>query len=486
MILSQISKSPTVLLVLPLMAACTDTSGYTANKPNVIVIFTDDHGYADVGFHDFPASREVITPNIDKLASQGIIFSNGYVASSTCGPSRASLLTGRSSSRFAMEDNLNLPGGETGPPMDEILIPVVIGNHGYVSGAFGKWHLGEIEGLTPIDRGFDYYWGGSGGSGDYLFRRGNPHPPCWDPPRSDQEAYMTDAITDEAVAFIERHHQQAFFAYIAHNAPHSPFETNKTLLERVVKERPQFAGAYQRMLKESNKWDGNNYAFGRFKGLDLDMEILRLIYISMLLSVDDGVGKVMETLERYELTDNTLIYFLSDNGAALARPNDLGGVNLPLRSGKGSVYDGGVRVPFVMTWPAVLKPGHNDTLIVSAMDIFSTTIELAGGTLPNDRIIDGVNIIPYLTGEKTGQAHDYLFFRRKDRNIWSIRQGDYKWVKGRPSEEAEGGGVYHIQKDIAESNDLSETEAGTRNELRLLFERVTEGFPDPARGSEDE
>ncbi|MFC2081068.1 sulfatase-like hydrolase/transferase [Bacteroidota bacterium] len=449
-------------------------------KPNVIVILTDDQGYADVGYQGFPASEEVITPRLDELAKTGKIFQNGYVASATCGPSRASLLTGRSSSRFSVEDNGNLPGGDTGPPQNEIIVPAIISEYGYVSAAFGKWHLGEREGMTPEDRGFDYYWGGRGGSGDYFFRR-NPPPPCWDSEKSSDEAYMTDATTDEAIAFIERNLDKPFFAYIAYNAPHSPFETKRFLVERVVEQRPQFADAYERMKKETDKWNGENYDFGRFKGLDLDMEILRLVYISMLMRVDDGVGEIVQTLEKYDIRDNTLIFYLSDNGAALSRPNDLGGVNLPLRSGKGSVYDGGVRVPFVMNWPGVIKPSWNADLVVSSMDIFTTTIELAGGQIPRDRIIDGVNLIPYVTGEKKGQPHEYLFFRRKVRNFWSIRKGDMKWVYNEKdkSAEPEGGGLYNIQLNVSEYIDLSGKFPEMKEELKELFYKVTKDFPEP-------
>jgi arylsulfatase A-like enzyme len=449
-------------------------------RPNVIVILTDDQGYADVGFQKLPASPEVVTPNLDELARTGLIFQNGYVASATCGPSRSSLLTGRTSSRFGVEDNNTWPKKNTGAPQNEITIPAIISGQGYVSGAFGKWHLGELPGMRPEDRGFDYYWGARGGSGDFFFRR-TELPPVWGNSVSREDAYLTDATTDEAIYFIKRNSDKPFFAYVSYNAPHSPFQTTRSLLERVVKERPQFRFAYERMKQEQEKWEGDHYDFGRFKGLDLDMEILRLTYISMLLGVDDGVGEIVETLDQLGIRENTLIFYLSDNGAALSRPNDLGGVNLPLRDGKGSVYDGGLRVPYVMNWPGVIEPGLDRKMIVSAMDIFTTTIELAGGSLPDDRIIDGVNLIPYITGEKSGQPRDHLFFRRKDRDFWSIRSGDYKWVyNGRKdSMEPEGGGLYHIQLNISECIDLSDEYPEKREELIKLYDLFTKDLPDP-------
>jgi arylsulfatase A-like enzyme len=450
------------------------------DKPNVIVILTDDQGYADVGFQAYQASSQVITPNLDILAQSGIVFQNGYTAASICGPSRSSLLTGRSSSRFRIETNNTWPGKNTGAPPDEIIIPRIISGQGYTTGAFGKWHLGELEGMSPVERGFDYYWGGRGGSGDYFFRR-NPQPPVWDPPKSRDEAYMTDATTDEAIAFINRNHDKPFFAYIAYNAPHSPFQTRRALVERVVQQRPEFSEAYERMKKEVDKWHGDNYDFGWFKGLDLDQEILRLVYISMLLSVDDGVGEILATLDHSNLREKTLIFYLSDNGAALSRPNDLGGVNLPLRDGKGSVYDGGERVPYVMSWPGVLEPGRNEELIVSSMDIYTTTIELAGGEIPDDRIIDGRNLIPYLTGEKSGQAHEYLFFRRNEMNFMAIRKGDYKWVMNEyANQRLPGGeGLFNVQLDISENNDLSDELPGKKEELKSLFNEIMKDIPEP-------
>ena len=450
-------------------------------RPNIIVIITDDQGYADVGFQNLPASSQVLTPNLDKLAKSGVVFKNGYVAFSTCSPSRASLLTGRSSSRFGVEDNNRYIDST------EIIIPRAIASQGYISGAFGKWHIGKEAGTTPLDRGFDYYYGDMAKNKDY-FMRVVPDPPCWiDGSRSPGEngRYITDAYTDEAITFIENNKDEAFFAYIAYNAPHSPFLTTRQLLERVVVKRPEWKPIYERMKKETKKWNGDRYNFGKFLIEDLDPDILRLCYISMLLAADDGVGKILETLDKNNLSEETLIFYLSDNGAALARPNDLGGVNLPLRSGKGSVYDGGIRVPFVMHWPGVLKPGINNDLIVSSMDIFSTTIALAGGQIPNDRIIDGVNVIPYLTGAKTGQAHSALFFRRADRHFWSIRQGDYKWVyKGKKNKklqpkEPNDGALYNIQNDISESVDLSQKLGSKRDELSKLYNQLTKDFPEP-------
>ncbi|WP_047245465.1 sulfatase-like hydrolase/transferase [Maribacter thermophilus] len=485
--------------------------------PNIIVILTDDQGYADFSFHDpkeFPASVDVLTPNLEKLAQTGIYFRNGYVASATCGPSRSSILTGRSSSRFEMEDNINLPNGDTGPPLSEIFIPKIIKQKKYISGAFGKWHLGGSDlAMFPIERGFDYYWGedylnGNEVNRDYhgyyreLFMgKGIKNPPSWTSGEfavPEYGKYLTDAVTDETLSFIKRNKNNPFFAYVAYHAPHSPFQTKESLIKRIVKHEPKYQAAYERMKLETDKWEksGNdrNYDFKKFKGLNLDQEALRLVYLSMLLSVDDGVGKIVSLLEDENLLENTLIFYLSDNGAALARPNDLGGVNLPLREGKGTVYDGGVRVPFVMNWKGTLPAGEVSDLMVSSMDIFTTTVELAGATVPTDRVIDGVNLIPYLIGDKKGQtAHEYLFFRRYDRNIYSIRSGDEKLVRNINVIENENGKInknkyphlegslYDIENDITELNDISEKDPKRKSILQELYNKNVKILPPPKR-----
>ncbi len=398
-------------------------------RPNVIVILTDDQGYADAGFQGFPTSRQVLTPNIDRLAREGITFRNGYVAFSTCGPSRHSLLTGRSASRYGIEENGFYA------PASEIIIPRAIKESGYATAMFGKWHLGPDDDrtgeLSPTGRGFDTAYLTS--SQDFFMKK-TPHPKSWKSGgMRDYGPYVTDAITDEAIAFIQQNKTKPFFAYIAHHAPHSPFCSKEPLMRRIVQHAPEYKAAFERMKTHTSakgrkaSYHAPDFDFGNFKGTDLDQELLRLTYLSMLLAVDDGVGRILDTLKQEGLRENTLIFYLSDNGGALARPNDLGGVNLPLRGGKGGIFDGGVRVPFVMSWPGTLPQGVTNTkFVVSSMDIFSTTVELSGSKLPADRVIDGVNLLPYLTGKKNGNPHEVLFFRRQGDGNFAIRSGDHK------------------------------------------------------------
>ncbi|WP_298238966.1 sulfatase-like hydrolase/transferase [uncultured Algibacter sp.] len=494
-------------------------------NPNVVVILTDDQGYADFGFHDdteFPASADVLTPNLDALATGGIYFRNGYAANATCGPSRASLLTGRSCSRFGMEGNDNWANGDTGPLDTEIFLPKLLENTAYVSGAIGKWHLGTASNdLRPIGRGFNYYWGNDeyttepegtalGYYKDYRMQRaGLELPPCWvsqggapaefDIP--DYGKYLTDAVTDEARSFIKRNKNNPFFAYVAYHAPHSPFQVKEATIQRIVAHKPSLQTVYDRLLTYTDMWSGTGgerlFDHKEYRKNEIEAagktvaevednltEELRLLYLAMLLKVDDGVGDIMQTLEDENLLDNTLIIYLSDNGGALERPVDFGCVNLPLRDGKGSIYDGGNRVPFVMNWKNVLPAGQESDLMVSAMDIFTTTAELAGVDLPSDRVIDGVNLIPYLIGDKQGEvAHEYLFFRRTNDNIYAIRTGDEKLVRnineqsGKNRVHTIGGDLYDIQNDITELNPITDT--SRKDELQTLYDTYVKDLPPP-------
>lgn len=478
----------TALLLLSLLAP---GALLQAAPPNILVILVDDLGYADVGFQGLPASRQALTPNLDRLAREGIVFRNGYVAFSTCGPSRHSLLTGRSASRFGVEEN-----GFYAPP-GEIIIPRAIKGCGYATRMFGKWHLGDDADtsgpLSPTGRGFDSAYLTS--AQDFFMKR-TPHPASWKAGgMRDYGPYVTDAITDETIAFIQENKTRPFFAYVAHHAPHSPFCSKEPLMRRIAEHAPEYKAAYKRMKTHTSgkgrkaSFNGVDFDFGNFKGTDLDPELLRLTYLSMLLAVDDGVGRILDTLANEGLRDKTLIFFLTDNGAALSRPNDLGGVNLPLRGGKGGVFDGGIRVPFVMSWPGVLPKGITDTTsVVSSMDIFTTTVGLAGGKVPKDRVIDGVNLIPYLTGKETGNPHETLFFRRLGDGNFSIRHGDLKLTNSKRKREdipkgadtnpfPPGGGLYDIQNDITEVKDLSERFPEKKAAMHKQYEALARDLP---------
>lgn len=463
-------------LILSLITSLVSVHVLAADKPNIIVLVADDLGYADVGYHGFPAAKEVLTPNIDRLAASGTVFRQGYVAFSTCGPSRASLLTGRSASRFGIEDN------DQPLSKDEILLPKLLKPRGYVSAAIGKWHLGIDKGIDALERGFDFRYGNDSGSGDYFMAK-TELPPCWkngtERPRA-YGNYITDAYVDEAAQFIKRSKSQPFFLYLGFNAPHSPFRVYQQQVEKLVAQRPHWQPVYERM-KAQGKFPA--YDFGKFKGKDLDQDILRLCYLTMLMNADEGIGKVLATLDSEGLREKTLVYFLSDNGAALHRPNDLGGVNLPLREGKGTCFEGGVRVPYIMSWPGTITAGRNSDLLVSSMDIFSTAIGLAGGKIPKDRVIDGVNVMPHLDSADPYAAHQSLFFRRKVRDDWAIRVGNLKLIVDSEKIDAPQGHLFDLKNDRSETQDISSQQQAEKKELRDIFlTKINPELRDPPKG----
>lgn len=440
-------------------------------RPNVVIIMADDLGWADVGVQNEEATKDVTTPNIDKLFRSGLRFTNGYVANATCGPSRASLMTGRTSSRFGFEDNV-----DSAVPPSEIMIPQIIRSAGYRSGVIGKWHLGHLPGQLPLEKGFDEFYGFLGGNHHYF---SNAKPILSGTEEATFKGYLTDVLANKAVEFIERSSKEPFFLYAAFNAPHSPMMAPQRYIERVVRHQPRFEPVYDRIKQIKGRNALPHFSMSDFRSPDADPEVMRLVYCAMVAGLDNGVGKIMAAIDKTGVRENTLVVFLSDNGAALARPTDFGGVNLPLRSGKGTIFDGGVRVVFGASWPGVIPAGEDYDGIVNSTDLFTTTVELAGAKVPQDRTIDGVNLMPYLTGRKKGNPHDAFFFRRKDRDSLSLRSGDFKWVKDRKSLMTAAGELYKVSDDVSESQDVSSEYPEKKAELMRLYETLTKDLPDP-------
>jgi len=450
-------KKNLILVILTGLMILLTAHVWAADQPNIIVIVTDDQGSADVGFQNTERSKDVWTPNLNRLADQGVVFTNAYAAGPTCQPARCSLMTGRNASRFGIEGNGRPDDEAHGLPPSETALPEMLNTLGYRCGAFGKWHLGTAPGMLPTDRGFDTYWGDLESRKDYFMTALAP-PNTWaqNGPPADG-LYLTTATTDAAVDFIKKPNKQPFFAYIAYNAPHSPFRVKASYVERLVQQRPQFQAAYQRM-KAQNRFP--DYDFGEFMGPGLDQDILRLVYCSMLLAVDDGVGQILDTLEAQGLRDNTLIFFLSDHGADIHRPNRMGGYNDPHRGGKGDLYEGGLKIPFVISWPDRLPKGERSSILASAMDLFTTSVCAASGHNPTDRVMDGIDLVPYLLGEDA-QAIDnrFLFFKNQANGSWAIRWKDFKYIRVRPDKSNPSSSLlsvlFDVRTDPGESIDLS-------------------------------
>lgn len=398
------------------------------NHPNVIVIMTDDLGYVDVGFN---GSVEIPTPNIDRIAQQGVKFTNGYTPYSVCSPSRAGFITGRYQQRFGYERNAQYRPNDPnmGLPQTEKTIPEVIGQVGYTSGVIGKWHLGAHISNHPLNRGFDFFYGHLGGGHRYFPEELtiedsysiNDEPLSYrtwimrDHQSEKTDEYLTDEFSNEAVKFVEKNKEGPFFLYLAYNAPHGPLQATQKYLDR----------------------------FDHIEGKK------RKTYAAMVSAVDDGVGRILDRLESLEIAENTMIFFLSDNGGP--EPNNASN-NGPLREGKSSIYEGGNRVPFAMQWTAQIAPMVYEYPI-SSLDILPTIAALTHAPLPADKPLDGVNIIPFLKGEKQERPHQTLYVRKFDNDLYSVRDGDMKLVTKKKNSVKE---LYNLQEDLGEENDLAD------------------------------
>ncbi|MCA9234424.1 MAG: sulfatase-like hydrolase/transferase [Planctomycetales bacterium] len=423
-----------------------------AGRPNVIVIVADDLGYADVGFN---GCRDIPTPHLDALAAEGVRFTNGYVTFPVCSPSRAGLITGRYQQRFGHERNpiYNPADDQMGLPLTETTLADVLGSAGYVSGAIGKWHLGAHDVFHPLNRGFNEFFGFLTGGHEYFpdrwtLRGGGFH---WEGYRTllqrdwefvEEKEYLTDALSREAVAFVRRHRDEPFFLYLCYNAPHTPLQAPQETLEK-----------FRHIRNEK-----------------------RRTYAAMVSVMDDGVGRLLAELDALDLDEQTLVFFLSDNGGP---ENANASDNGPLRGQKGDVFEGGIRVPFVVRWRGVVPARDSYEEPVSALDIFATAATQAGAlaSIPIERPIDGVDLTPFLTGRQAGPPHDSLYWRSFDRGAWAIRTGAEKLLRPRRDEEQL---LFNLEQDLSESTNQSSERPGDARQLESSWREWEQQMIDPA------
>jgi arylsulfatase A-like enzyme len=406
-------------------------------KPNILVIVADDLGYADIGVH---GCKDIPTPHIDSLAANGVRFTNGYVSCPVCSPTRAGLLTGRYQQRFGHEFNPGpAPGGEVGLPLMQTTLADALKAAGYATGMVGKWHLGGTEKFHPLQRGFDEYFGFLGGAHPYLqLSRTDRAPILRGREPVDEQDYLTDALAREAVAFIARHKDQPFFLYLTFNAVHAPVESIPKYLDR-----------YPNIQDKR-----------------------RRTYAAMLAAMDDGIGAVLKALRDAGIEDDTLVVFLSDNGGPLSN----GSTNGPLRATKGTVYEGGVRVPFLLQWKRQLPAGKTFDSPVISLDIFPTAVAATGGQVPADHPVDGVNLLPFLKGEKQAPPHDVLLWRFGAQS--AVRKGNWKLVQRGGSAE-----LYDLAADLGEKTDLAAQKPEVVKDLGDLYARWNAELKDPLWGA---
>lgn len=450
-----------VSVALLLIAALDDAARAADGRPNIVVLLADDLGYGELSCQ---GNQQIPTPNIDAIARAGVRFTSGYVTASFCAPSRAGLLTGRYQTRFGFEANPvgarnEEPG--VGLPDSETTLAERLQDAGYATALLGKWHLGGSAPFHPHRHGFDEFFGflheghyyaplPYEGLVTWLRRRTLPtgrregrwtssdgglilsaHMPYNEPdydadnpilrdgqPVVESE-YLTDALTREAVAFIDRHRERPFFLYLAYNAVHSPMQAQRTHL-------------------------------AEFAHID---DIHRRVFAGMLRGMDNSVGAVMGRLRDLGLEENTLVFFLSDNGGPT---KELTSGNGPLRDGKGSVYEGGLRVPFMLQWKGKLPVGQVYEEPVIALDIYATVAMAAAASGEEKRQLDGVDLLPHLTGGDDNRPHETLFWRMGDKS--ALRHGDWKIVRpgGRGGSDA-AWELYHLADDLSEKRDLAET-----------------------------
>lgn len=395
-------------------------------QPNIIVIYTDDHGYADLGVQG--QVSDIKTPYTDELAREGIRMTAGYVTAPQCVPSRAGLLTGKFQARFGLEANGSSLEGFNA----ELTIAERLKKEGYVTAQFGKWHLGPTNDITS--HGFGYVFAQNANRPFFanVDLKGQDRPMS----KLNNEMYHIDGNAKAASSIIERYSDYPFFLYIAFRAPHVPLDATEKYLKRFPGEMPE----------------------RRRKAL------------AMISAMDDGVGLIRETLKEEKLLENTLIFYISDNGAPLKihkgdkpgiGPGWDGSLNTPLNGEKGMLTEGGIRVPFIVSWPGTLPKGEVYDKPVSTLDVAATSVSVAGQQV--DPELGGVNLIPYLSGERNSVPHEFLAWRWIGQS--AIRQGKWKFLYGDGREY-----LFDLKNDTEEQENLikeyPEIADGLRSKLK--------------------
>lgn len=387
-----------------------------SDKPNILIIVSDDQGYADIGFQ---GSKDVPTPYLDALAASGVRCTSGYVTYPVCSPSRAGLLTGRYQARFGHENNpvYDPLDEKEGLPLTEKLLPEYLKTAGYTTGWIGKWHLGSSPAHVPWVRGFDESFGFIGGG--HRFTGWQPNERQYTLPlirggkdTAEVPTHLTTALGDEAAAFVRRHREKPWMLYLPFNAPHTPHEPTA---ERLAK-------------------------------FEQVTDVKRRRYLAQVSLLDDAIGAVTKALVETGQSGRTLVFFFSDNGGHTPS----GSSNGPLREMKGTLYEGGIRVPFVVSWPDKLPGGRTYDQPVLSLDLFATTLAAAGVPMPADKTYDSVNLIPYLTGDEHTPPHERLFWRLRAKNF-AVREGVWKLIAldGQPPR------LFDLSSDLGERTNVA-------------------------------
>ncbi|MGJ1263670.1 sulfatase-like hydrolase/transferase [Sphingobacterium spiritivorum] len=412
-------------------------------RPNIILILSDDGGYEDFGCY---GSQDIPTPHIDALAKGGIRFTNSYVTASVCAPSRAGLLMGQYQQRSGFEHNVSdLPAD--GYQIQDIglsdtvrTIADQMQSNGYETMAIGKWHQGNETKHHPLHKGFNHFFGFIGGHRSFFPIRTaikQEEKILNDYTEVDEKDvyYLTDMFTDKAISYMRQERDKPYFIYLSYNAVHTPVEATPQKLA-------QFAH-----LKDAQ----------------------RRSYAGLMSAMDDGIGRIVEELKKTGQLENTLLIFLNDNGAATNNGADNG----PLRGLKGSKWEGGIRVPMIMHWPKQLLAGKDYKGLVSSLDLVPTCVAAAQGTVRSDMQLDGVNILPFLTGKNKLEPHNFLCWRRGV--AAAIRKEQWKLIQVR----GESPLLFDLNRDKGETRNLAETHPQKVKELTALLQHWEQGLDNP-------
>ena len=446
-------------------------------RPNILLIIVDDLGYGELGCQ---GNLQIPTPNIDAIAKNGIRFTSGYVSAPNCSPSRAGLLTGKYQTRFGYENNpIGAKNDEPGYglPTDQKTMAEILHNTGYTTAMIGKWHLGGTAKYHPMRRGFDEFlgflheghsyayptWKGvtsmlrrlslpdgskgrwTNGNTIYYTSMGYNEPP-YDANNPilrgsqpvEESSYLTEAFANEASSFIDRKKDQPFFLEVAFNSVHSPMQAK-------------------------------NEDLAGLSGIE---DIQRKIFAGMLINMDRGIGRIIQKLRDSGLEDNTIIIFISDNGGPT---RELTSSNLPLRGEKGNLYEGGIRIPFMIQWKGHIPSGKIYENPVISLDILPTVAVAAGAEFPQD--IDGVNLLPYIKGEKTGQPHQSLYWRQN--GLTAFREGNWKIFSNKFNGQQPEWELYNLSEDLGEKNNLIKKNPNKFNELFPKWKELNGNMMEP-------
>ena len=421
----------TTALTVP---GCKGSGEASVDKPNFVVIFTDDQGYADVGCF---GAEGFETPNIDLMATEGMKFTSFYSAAPVCTPARAALLTGCYPMRVSTPRVL-FPRDNVGLNPDEITIADILKTRAYATCCIGKWHLGHLPEFLPTRQGFDYYFG-IPYSNDM-----NPVVLVEDEKTIEvkpDQSQLTRRYTEKAVEFIEKNKDRPFFVYLPHTMPHIPL-----------------------------------FVSDEFKG-----KSKQGLYGDVIMEIDWSVGEILKTLKQLGIDEKTLVIFTSDNGPWLSKGAH-GGSAKPLRDGKFATYEGGMREPCVMRWPGKIPAGSTCSEIATTMDFLPTFAKLAGAKVPTDRTIDGKDICALMMDPKAKTPYEEFFYYF-ERQLGAVRSGKWKLVFERKrGGKVIGAGLYNLEQDIGETRDVSADHPGVVRRLTALADKIREDIGDSVKG----